>query len=621
MQSTSAASGANHLPALSKIDRDLLETAKMAVVIDTNYLIYDLGLIQALSRLAYLEQLVIVIPSAVVQELDNMKNSNKVTDSFGSRPARISDLSRAASNFISDTLDRKDSTLRCQKLSEFLHPPANDVKEREKADDRILDCCLYIIERRKLPVAMLTRDRNLSIKARANDCPTCSDWTNGAYGLLLAILSSGGLQAQAPIEAIPPEMFDQGSSASSSSSQAPKPLSRKAKKAARISVKEIHRLKDSSIQRKGTTLKGEHTMQGTRQRAKRVEGRVPVALVGELVPLGLPTHAPSPSPAAPGPHPLSRVPALGRSSSEFTFNMPINTPNITTLPGGVVDLTRGIYSVDDDMDIDMSDDPDVQYIHTLSASQRSWDSVQSTTTHPVPTTSLAHSRPVDLTSPADGEPGPVLIYLDEDIDRAMQERRLPMMSKSEVDISRGIAEFLRTGWECKFTDLLIKQFEKHLGEGSTYARGWREKLEEDFAPPPWRSATVMLTIVLYYWKSVFSDIFPSNLPDLIRGALPWVMEIEGLKECPDTRRVLPPRLRFKPFNYPASSGIAYQVDGALGNEDPREAEQRAETRKLIYLVKKMLAQCHSIENDSERKHREMVVGDLVAWEKAHSKIV
>ncbi|KAJ2889553.1 hypothetical protein GGI21_006530, partial [Coemansia aciculifera] len=58
---------------------------------------------------------------------------------------------------------------------------------------------MYIIEHRKLPVAILTRDRNLTVKARANDCATCSDWTDGAAGLLAAILASGGLQVHSEL--------------------------------------------------------------------------------------------------------------------------------------------------------------------------------------------------------------------------------------------------------------------------------------------------------------------------------------------------------------------------------------------------------------------------------------
>ncbi|KAJ2035828.1 hypothetical protein H4S03_004055 [Coemansia sp. S3946] len=591
---------------LSKIDGDLLETARMAVVIDTNYLIHDLRLIQALSRLVHDEKLAIVIPSAVIQELDNMKNNRRETVEISGRVLPLSDLSRAASNFISGKLGSKDSTLRCQKVSEFLNPPPKDIRDKDKGDERILDCCLYIIERRELPVVMLTRDRNLSIKALANGCATCGDWNNGARGLLLAILSSGGLQALAPVDETSPETTDHGSSASSSNYHAPKRPLRKAK---RVSVKEIHRVEGSIIRRRGATLNGEHALRSAGQRAKRVEKREPTALADKVATLGLPMRAPPP--ATPRPQPLSRVPALGRASSEFDFRMPYTI----TLPGGVVDLTHDIDPVDVDMDIDMSDDPDVQYIHTVLATQptqTSGISAQSSMTHPAPTTLPEHSRLADLNAPADGEPGPQRIYLDDDTERKKQDGRSHMMSKSAVDISRGIVEFMRTGWSCKLTDLLTEKLEKGLAKGSTHARSWLEILEEVFPLPPWGSVTLMLTIVLYYWSSIFEGPFSRTLPDLIRGAIPWVMEIEGLKECPGTRRVLPRPLRFRPFTYPKSTGIANPV----AKESQRATEQIVETGKLIHMVKKLLTQCDLIETDSERKNREKIVSDWVAWHQA-----
>ncbi|KAJ1654477.1 hypothetical protein GGF38_004937, partial [Coemansia sp. RSA 25] len=115
---TSAAPGTSQLPVLptlSRVDRDLLDKARMAVVVDTNYLIDDLPLIQALSRLAYREQLVIVLPSVVLQELDRLKRCDRTAHRPGRASESIGPLARSATRFLDNELGRNDSALRCQK--------------------------------------------------------------------------------------------------------------------------------------------------------------------------------------------------------------------------------------------------------------------------------------------------------------------------------------------------------------------------------------------------------------------------------------------------------------------------------------------------------------------------
>ncbi|KAJ2895139.1 hypothetical protein GGI21_005193, partial [Coemansia aciculifera] len=102
MQSSVASN--NKQPALSRVDRDLLDKARMAVVVDTNYFIDDLPLIQVLSRLAYRERLAIVVPSAVLQELDKLKMSHKLTDRKGRPPIGVGHLARDATRFLDNEL-------------------------------------------------------------------------------------------------------------------------------------------------------------------------------------------------------------------------------------------------------------------------------------------------------------------------------------------------------------------------------------------------------------------------------------------------------------------------------------------------------------------------------------
>ncbi|KAJ2318722.1 hypothetical protein IWW52_002389 [Coemansia sp. RSA 2704] len=175
-------------PPLPRVNDDIADSARLAAVVDTNYFIDYLPLIKSLADRALEHGLVIVIPWVVIQELDGLKSSYRVAEGHKSSSMDIGTLARSATRFLDDELGRSGSALRCQKRSEYL------VSE-DHNDDKILDCCLYFIERRGLPVTILTKDRNLTVKARANGCATCGEWTNGVAGLLSALVSTAGLPA------------------------------------------------------------------------------------------------------------------------------------------------------------------------------------------------------------------------------------------------------------------------------------------------------------------------------------------------------------------------------------------------------------------------------------------
>ncbi|KAJ2836988.1 hypothetical protein FBU31_001237, partial [Coemansia sp. 'formosensis'] len=512
MQSAAAATGAGWLSVRPKVDSDLLDTARMAVVVDTNYFIDDLPMLRALSRLASPEQLVIVVPSVVLQELDGLKNNHRVADTPGRPKATVSQLARGASNFLSDSISSKGSAIRCQKVSEYLQKePVND--------DKILDCCLYIIEKRKLPVTMLTRDRNLSIKARTNGCATCGDWANGPGGLLLAILDSGGLQAQskvpvddAPIAATDSDGVDQRPSTSSLGyHHAPRRSFLVPKKAGRVSVKDAHRVKDSNNQRRGTALKSGESPRVRKRLAKQPALRDGtqglIDLTDNVVSLDPLTRIPLP--AASSPSHSVKTPVLGRENSDFTFSVPItslsNNPQSGSIVVDLTDITDSDNDMDMDIDIDMRDDPDVQYIPPHRIGQRKSTpeiAAQPISLLPARSTSLAISSPTDLKPPADGQPEREIIYLDETPERNRRKEQSITMSLSAVDISRAVASFMHSTLNCRLTELFIDRLKKGLP--SSYASDWCVTLSKDFDPPPWDSATVMLTIVLRYWDSIFS---------------------------------------------------------------------------------------------------------------------
>ncbi|KAJ1972261.1 hypothetical protein H4R35_004775 [Dimargaris xerosporica] len=182
------------------------------LVLDTNYLI---------SQLAYLKRLVqvlqqwpqqplyLIVPWAVIQELDGLKDSKRWTlqsrpnppsastrdrsakgrgmeasqhssgtpqaQSIGS-PAAVSTLARAAITFIHDSLaaatDQADSkrsiplVVRGQQVTEYLCV-------QQHSDDAILDCCRYFQSQRNVAhIGLLSMDKNLAVKAMVHGIQT-----------------------------------------------------------------------------------------------------------------------------------------------------------------------------------------------------------------------------------------------------------------------------------------------------------------------------------------------------------------------------------------------------------------------------------------------------------------
>ncbi|KAJ2160439.1 hypothetical protein GGF46_002265 [Coemansia sp. RSA 552] len=168
--------------------KDVADSARMAAVLDTNYFIDHLPLIRNLTSRAPEHGLVVIVPWVVLQELDGLKMSSRYTNAPGEAPTEVGQLARSAIRYLDHELDRSGSALRCQKRAEYL------VREAVN-DDRILDCCLYFMEKKKLPVAILTKDRNLAVKARANGCASCGESSTDISRLIAAITTSAGLAA------------------------------------------------------------------------------------------------------------------------------------------------------------------------------------------------------------------------------------------------------------------------------------------------------------------------------------------------------------------------------------------------------------------------------------------
>lgn len=140
------------------------------LVVDTNFILSHLNIVDGLRKLAGYCGLKIVIPITVVQELDGLKNSSRKSKGMSSKSAEhsVDQLARWANDWIYSCLAKGDANVVGQKLDERINKLATK-------DDAILDCCLYF--RQKNPKSLqvlLSNDKNLCLKALLNDVLTVS---------------------------------------------------------------------------------------------------------------------------------------------------------------------------------------------------------------------------------------------------------------------------------------------------------------------------------------------------------------------------------------------------------------------------------------------------------------
>lgn len=165
------------------------------LVVDTNFMLSHLNILDELQALSEQYGLLIVIPMMVVQELDGLKNSGRFNDGppirssknsgrytsasidekYGDKQsegllssASVGHLARWANDWIYSALAERSPLVRGQKPSQRLDTTADK-------DDAILDCCLYF--KASYPDTLqilLSNDKNLCLKALTNDVLTVS---------------------------------------------------------------------------------------------------------------------------------------------------------------------------------------------------------------------------------------------------------------------------------------------------------------------------------------------------------------------------------------------------------------------------------------------------------------
>lgn len=133
-------------------------------VVDTNFFISHLGMLESLRRLRQSFHHQIVVPNTVIRELDGLKSSTKEVR-VSQDTEVIGKLARQANDWVYKNLASMDSGVMGQKIRQAINPDC--VK-----DDAILDCCLYFKEKMQCFVVLLSNDKNLCMKALTEGLPT-----------------------------------------------------------------------------------------------------------------------------------------------------------------------------------------------------------------------------------------------------------------------------------------------------------------------------------------------------------------------------------------------------------------------------------------------------------------
>lgn len=149
------------------------------LVVDTNFVLSHLNILDDLKNLNKQYNLQIIVPSTVMQELDGLKKSSRYSDKEGDLSQQsVSHLARWANDWIFAELADNSTAVRGQKLGERIDRFATQ-------DDAILDCCMYFKSKyHDVLVVLLSNDKNFCMKALTNDILTVS-YRKGMTALLI----------------------------------------------------------------------------------------------------------------------------------------------------------------------------------------------------------------------------------------------------------------------------------------------------------------------------------------------------------------------------------------------------------------------------------------------------
>lgn len=147
------------------------------LIVDTNFILSHLNILDELKDRAKKDGLRLVIPIAVMHELDGLKSSKRVEKRHTELDLSLSGesvghLARWANDWVYLCLATNLSVVVGQKMEERLDKLA--VK-----DDAILDCCLYLQKHKQQTLqVLLSNDKNLCMKALLQNLLTVSYRSN-----------------------------------------------------------------------------------------------------------------------------------------------------------------------------------------------------------------------------------------------------------------------------------------------------------------------------------------------------------------------------------------------------------------------------------------------------------
>ncbi|EDK36314.2 hypothetical protein PGUG_00412 [Meyerozyma guilliermondii ATCC 6260] len=139
------------------------------LVVDTNFLLSHLNILDDLKKTGSKYKLKVVVPMAAIKELDGLKKSTRIADLDGELSGKsVGHLARWANDWIYAALATNSDSVVGQKMSQVIDKFATQ-------DDAILDCCLFY--QKTYPsslVVLLSNDKNLCMKALTNEVLTVS---------------------------------------------------------------------------------------------------------------------------------------------------------------------------------------------------------------------------------------------------------------------------------------------------------------------------------------------------------------------------------------------------------------------------------------------------------------
>ncbi|KAK9247417.1 PIN domain-containing protein [Lipomyces tetrasporus] len=146
-----------------------IELAPVLYVVDTNFVISHLRILEDLvaqhSRFGHL----VVFPLTVIHELDLLKTTTRSSqpDLQSRYQSDISLLARRANDWLFKSLASSEPGIRGQKANE-------KIKKDVLGDESILDCCKYFQEMRHKAVVLVSNDKNLCVRALVYSIRTVS---------------------------------------------------------------------------------------------------------------------------------------------------------------------------------------------------------------------------------------------------------------------------------------------------------------------------------------------------------------------------------------------------------------------------------------------------------------